>query len=398
MSRIHYFNPGHENAVLNRLPSYTAPSSITTMMRELAALPVWYIPNYDCVLAPDNYDIDYYNQLKKIGFILPNILFSKQLREYDGAEVCMWGISPQAIRVFEGYNRNFSLSLNIPKWNEKYIYLSSRQIASDVLGELKSLSPLYNSISLPLFCSDIESIVAVVKSSLGRLLVKSPYSSSGRGLLWLPQGELTTVEYQVLNGMLKKQEQVSVEPVYTKVFDFAMEFMSDGNGNVSFAGYSLFNTNSKGAYEGNCLIKQSKIVDKIAQFIETSVLSETISLLEKILAKYYGSLYNECIGVDMMIVFENNEYVVHPCVEINMRYNMGYLSLQLFKNFISESSEGNFYLDFDAKSELFSKHLEMEKQHPLSIANGRIVSGYLSLCPIHQNTKYRAYVLVNSLE
>lgn len=396
MKRIHYFNPGHENAILNQLPSYTAPASITTMMRELASLPAWYGADEDVVLVDENFNKEYHDSLLKKGFHLANVLFSKELRKYNEAAVCMWGISPQGLRVFEAHNRDYFLNLKLPTWNEKFVYLSSREIARDVLQEIKSSSTLFDNIVLPVFCANIEEVEEFIRMhSDRRFLAKSPYSSSGRGLLWLPLETLTRVEYQILSGMLKKQSKVSLEPVYKKITDFAMEFMSDGKGTVTFVGYSYFMTNEKGAYQGNYMASQAKILEKLTHRIDYSILESTISLLQNILANHYGSLYSGCIGVDMMIVEENNSYILHPCVEINMRYNMGYLSIKLFENFISDSSVGQYILDYDPKGTLLQTHCEMQKSYPLIVEDGKVKSGYMSLCPIEASTKYRAYILVS---
>ena len=36
----------------------------------------------------------------------------------------------------------------------------------------------------------------------------------------------------------------------------------------------------------------------------------------------------------------------------------------------------------------------MKKAYPLTIENGKIREGYLPLCPVTKDTKYRAYILV----
>ncbi len=97
----------------------------------------------------------------------------------------------------------------------------------------------------------------------------------------------------------------------------------------------------------------------------------------------------------MMIYKDENGYKLHPCVEINMRYNMGYLTLRLFENYIDPSSEGRFYIDFSAKEGyIYKTHLDMQKENPAKFFNGKLKSGYLSLCPVEEHSRYRAYVLI----
>lgn len=46
-------------------------------------------------------------------------------------------------------------------------------------------------------------------------ILKTPYSSSGRGLLWLPERKLTTKDRTWIEGALNKQGCVSIECALT---------------------------------------------------------------------------------------------------------------------------------------------------------------------------------------
>ena len=75
---------------------------------------------------------------------------------------------------------------------------------------------------------------------------------------------------------------------------------------------------------------------------------------------------------------------------------MGYLALKLFENLINPASHGKFYIDFNSKEgSLYEQHFAMQKQHPVQYKEGKIVSGYLSLCPMNENNRYRAYILIS---
>ena len=62
-----------------------------------------------------------------------------------------------------------------------------------------------------------------------------------------------------MSRVLRVQGEIMVEPLYNKVCDFAMEFYADGNGSVSFVGYSLFDTDAHGNYKGNFLLSDGQI-------------------------------------------------------------------------------------------------------------------------------------------
>lgn len=391
---IHYFNPGHETAVNNASPYYTPPANIAAMQEELSFLPAWYADREDKVLV-DSKDEVYYSYLTEKFSTLVQPISQDELIRYRDANVSLWGVSPQAIRYFEGLNKELEINLNIPEWSEEYKYLNSRLAARDCLSESINSIPLLSQAVIPQFYTNLDDINRAVDTSIYQLLAKAPYSSSGRGLLWLPTTGLTRTENQILHGILKKQGSVSIERVLDKQMDFAMEFMADGKGNIAFAGYSLFYTNAKGGYEANYIGSQKSIIEQLSEKISLDLLDSVKGKLINILSKKLATLYNGCIGVDMLIYLEDNEYKLQPCVEINMRYNMGFLSCRLYENYIATESCGKFYIDFNPKAEeMYNNHLLMEEKHPIRIENGRIISGYLSLCPINKSNRYRAYVLV----
>lgn len=391
---IHYFNPGHETAVNNASPYYTPPANIAAMQEELSFLPAWYADREDKVLV-DSKDEVYYPYLTEKFSALAQPVSQNELIRYRDANVSLWGVSPQAIRYFEELNKELEINLNIPEWSDEYKYLNSRLAARDCLSELINSIPLLSQAVIPQFYTNLDDINRAVDTSIYQLLAKAPYSSSGRGLLWLPTTGLTRTENQILHGILKKQGSVSIEKVLDKHTDFAMEFMAGGKGNIAFAGYSLFYTNAKGGYEANYIGSQKSIIEQLSEKISLDLLESVKNKLIDILSKKVTTLYNGCIGVDMLIYLEDNEYKLHPCVEINMRYNMGFLTCRLYENYIATQSCGKFYIDFKPKAEeMYNNHLLMEEKHPIRIENGRIISGYLSLCPINKSNRYRAYVLV----
>ena len=108
------------------------------------------------------------------------------------------------------------------------------------------------------------------------------------------------------------------------------------------------------------------------------------------------SNYDNYLGVDMMICFENDEYKLHPCVEINLRMNMGTVARILYDRFISSISGGFFNIEhFSQKINPVTIHEEMMARYPLNYdKSGRITSGYLSLTDINENTSFHAMALI----
>ena len=392
---IHYFNPGHETAVLNQSPYYMAPANVASMQRELAFLPAWYAHCGDSVLIVDPLGNEFEGMLQMVDFQVHPITEDK-LATLSGAQIVPWGVSPQVIHYFEELSTTQNSHFQTSAWNERLIHLNSRLFARDCLQKIGESIPDISEGIQPQIFRSLSDIHAFLESTNSQHLAKAPFSSSGRGLLWLPKTGLTRTENQILHGILKKQKSISIEKVLDKKIDFAMEFLSDGEKRVDFLGYSLFQTNEKGGYVSNSLCSQDKIEKLLTEKIPGHLLVRVKEVLTNILTKECASIYKGCIGVDMMIYSDEKGHRLHPCLEINLRYNMGYLSLCLNQNYLAESSEGHFFLDFDSLKEgIFRKHKQMIKEHPLLIdENKKIRSGYLPLCPINQSTRFWAYALI----
>ena len=406
MASLHYFNPGSEAAILNASPYYTPAANQVKMQRDLAFLPAWYADSPDdYVWIEDDLTGEFLSSVSPLAR-LPKAISSDNLlnlmQQPVGFEALPWGISPQSLKFFETLNGKYDWKLKIPQWKDEYIQLSNRKTAKKCLEFIIQSNSEIDKNIIPEFYSDISAVENTVQTSESPLLAKAPYSSSGRGLLWLPSGKLHQSEKQIISGILKKQLFVSIEKVLDKQVDFAMLFHSDSLGKVEFAGLSLFETNPKGGYEKNIIASQQAIQNNLSALIDISLLEKVKNTLILFLSQTFGSIYKGCIGVDMMIyrhceVRSNPLYKLHPCVEINLRNTMGLLALRLHQHFLDEGSTGYFKIDFSNKSgELLQKHQEMSKPHPVLFANGRLQSGYLSLCPVREDSKYRASVYLRA--
>ena len=392
---IYYFNPGHEVAILNGSPYYMAPSNIVKMQEDLAFLPAWYAETDGLVFVSTQNDESFHKNLISVFGRIPSPVTPEEIAQHSNESLCLWGVSQQTLHFWEEIKEKHILNLSIPQWNELYTKLNSREFGTACLIRIVEQIPSIPSWLIPQYYSSVEDIDNLLHDSNDRYLAKAPFSSSGRGLLWLPQNELTRTEKQILHGIIKKQRKVSIERVLDKKLDFAMEFFSDGDSNVSFEGYSLFYTNSKGGYTGNFIGSQQEIEDKISSFVNTKELELIKDTLITILRQEVSSFYKGCIGVDMMVYEYKDIYLIHPCLEINMRYNMGYLAACFSNKYLHPNSRGIFRLEFRAKNGVvLEMHNEMQKQHPSVFSDHKLAKGYLSLCPVNETSNYWAYVVL----
>lgn len=400
VSKVHYFNPGHETAVLLGLENYTPPANVNRMIRELAYLPAWYADKNDLVYMKDNAFPQFLSSLPKELKPFPKAISQKELRlkktVLPEVEAAPWGLSPHSLHMFQELKRNYQMNMFVPEWEKEYFNLTGRQTAAECLDLIRLKLPDLPLPVTPKFCRRIREVEKYQILQNAPFVVKTPYSSSGRGLLWLPERRLTAKERMWIDGAFKKQGTVSIECGLNKIQDFALEFYSDGEGNITFEGISVFGTEQQGSYSGNILGNQVYLRNLITKWVKEEVYYQIKDTVKEVLQSVFGSVYKGYLGVDMFVYkTKRDAYEIHPCVEINMRYTMGMVAIRLSEKYLATTTVGDFHVTYEkTPGEAYERHRFMQETYPLVIENGKIKEGYLALCPVAEDTKYRAYILV----
>lgn len=183
----------------------------------------------------------------------------------------------------------------------------------------------------------MESIPALkdVIQSFGKAIIKAPWSSSGRGVRYIDQAMDAAITSWAAR-VISQQGGIMVEPYYNKMKDFGMEFFVDVAG-VHYAGLSVFHT-INGAYVGNSLSTEDEKRQMLAPYVDNRVLDRLAEHLTQLLNDHLKGKYQGPLGVDMMVVANQNTaadtpsgFFVHPVVEINLRRTMGHVALSLSK-------------------------------------------------------------------
>lgn len=400
MSRIHYFNPGHETAVLLGKQNYTPPTNVRKMQRDLALLPVWYAGADDLVYLEEKPSGRFFShlpdELQPAPTPATKAMLAQNAHFLPQMEASPWGLSPHSLHLFERLRESTKLRLSIPEWKEDYFRLTGRQTAAECLEKIRTILPDIPIPIAPRFCTKIREIEKYMILCNAPFILKTPYSSSGRGLLWVDKRKPDIKTRNWIEGAFNKQGTVSIECGLDKVQDFAMEFYSDGQGEVRYEGLSVFNTEERGSYTGNVLEEQGTMLQRVTRLTGEETYTRIQEAVRSVLRETYGSIYTGYLGVDMLVYKQRDgSFAIHPCIEINMRYTMGMVALRLYQKHIAAGAVGDFRVSFDkVAGEAYDKHQFMTATYPLFIKNGKIKEGYLSLCPVTKETHYRAYLLV----
>jgi hypothetical protein len=394
MPQLHLFNPGHETAILFGERQYTPTANVLKMQKDLALLPLWYGGRGDYVWTGEEVDNSYLSLLPK--GLTPNtsVLSLADLKNLQTELIAApWGLSPQSLKMFEDLKEKQEISLQIPTWKDEFISLTGRQTATLCLDKIKQLLPDYPLPETPVFYTSLTDVRHHLSAHNPPFVIKTPYSSSGRGILWIHSPALAEKEAEWIQGAIRKQGCVSIEKGLQKLQDFALEFYLDEQGNVNYKGLSVFDTAEKGTYSGNRLAAQETIQKELLQHIEKPLFEKIKSAVMQTIKAVYGKIYTGYLGVDMLLYADpSNAVRIHPCIEVNMRYTMGMVAVRLFENYIASSAKGYFHVTYENDSK--EKDAEMKSKYPLLLDNGRISKGYISLCPVTEDTRYRAYIII----
>lgn len=383
--RLFIFNPDCELAIANGSRYYMPPANIVQMAADLAYLAAYLAADGDYVLMPELPESGFVELREKISGYVCRPVTWKELESLEIKGVEPWGWSPKICHELAEIHLS-------QEWTGDKKEGYSRKKAMETLKQLVEACPFVEQGVIPRICYSIEEIEQNL--SEGSYIVKAPWSSSGRGLQFI-ENRVTPKEKEWLSGMFRRQGYMMLEQRLDKVYDFAMEFCSR-EGQVEFIGLSAFQTGENGEYRGNYIGSQEAIEDQLYEYVGETVMREVREQLIHLLPGVLPSEYSGYLGVDMMIYRDaRNEYRIQPCVEINLRYNMGIVALFFSRRCLSKQVRGDFAIHFYPQpGEALREHLKKQLEKPLVCENNRITKGYLNLTPVGESTCFVATVEV----
>ena len=390
MKRFAVFNPEHDLALANGDAHYLAPRNIREMAHGLAPL-----MDYLAWDTPWGWDAAVVSHLHKSG--IP--------RQELPTDAMLAALRTRSERITAHHLLQQMLPLSVHLTGESYVCRS--------LDDIKTYATQHS-----------------------HLLLKAPLSGSGKGLRHLnlndnhPSSRRSTL---MLTSSLKKIESwadalirrhgyLTAEPYYDKVQDFAMEFIV-ADGQCHFIGYSLFTTDDHGRYDSNLLLSDADIEARLSEYIPRSVLHDVRHFVEGhtgliVPAEWDTSRFPITFGIDMMIVNDrgqqstvdgqhpirpdgnsqlrthNSQFKLHPCVEINLRMNMGIIAHEVRRHLMAPEATGIYRLTlFADHATLAAFDEEQRTLYPALYRDGLLVRGYHPLTSTDGNTRHLAYII-----
>lgn len=361
--KLHIFNPEHDIALAYGTESITLPHAIQEFKMNLGYIPALWANDGDCVLVDD---VPYaLKALAKTHRCHADVVFVTidDLKAADFSSIDPWG---------------WDLSLR-SMLSKSGIIINGKDLCDVVddriLTDVKHFSNRsHTSALLKLIRAGIEDMtcgesfyvthpedIFNLVEKYGQVVVKAPWSSSGRGVKYLSEKEVCPSKLGWIKNIINRQGGLCVEPYHNKVKDFAMEFYSHGDGHISYCGLSLFNTDGV-SYTGNVIASESYKMELLSKYVSEEMLTRIRENIIKVFSSYLSGSYQGPFGVDMMIVSGGaNGFLLNPCIEINLRRTMGHVANSVRKTndtsveFMHIVHDVNYLLRFDSIGKSFVK-------------------------------------------
>lgn len=322
MKRLWIFNPETEFALASGSVHYTPPRNIIAVRKRMALFPAMFANPGDAILVMDG-DKDeqmrlapeYYAEAVTKGI---DILTPESKVDWNAYIASPWGWNPMIRKWL--IDRCIGLNGILTDVEVDGIRrIAHRRTSIQFLATLPE--KIRSGIQIPVEIFDVEQAIKHYHIHKN-LFIKTPWSSSGRGVM--RTDDLLPIHVEPwIRGAIRSQGSVIMEPIYDKALDFATEWeVTDGNAN--YLGVSVFEASDRGKYHRNFTGTQCELLSGIyslSSYFNPELIESQAMVIEKIIAPDYSGP----LGIDMMVLKDGT---IHPCVEINLRHTMGSVLLK----------------------------------------------------------------------
>ena len=335
MRRVFLFNPENDIALGSGMPRLTPPRQAALLHRAGSMLPFWLGAGEDSVVV-GNADLraaEVWREELRARYGVEGPCPVADLRTIGEARLSPWGWSLDAVSQFERLGIDRARMASVEETVGIRRGLSHRRSSLEFLRLWRQRGN-YLPYAMPLEAKSVTEVEELVRE-WGGAFVKSPWSSSGRGVFPVSLSTLA-VSLPRVEGVIRRQGSVIVEPELPRLQDFAMLFDYAG-GEARFGGYSLFFNSTATNYGGNYVGSDDMIVARLAQWLPRRDVEQARSEAQAILRLVLGNGYEGPLGVDMMVCGDcGGDCWIAPCVEINLRYTMGFVARGVWSKFGKE--------------------------------------------------------------
>ena len=382
---VFVFNPFAEGRIAQG-KSFTPVKHQTQLSRDLTALPMFLCRQDDVVLIEERPAVEFLSGLKQAGFALPEFVQRNDcasLAQRKLGHLRPWAWGPDSVDLLApllpsltGEARTAESSFNdgiaqlySKAWSAGFLrrFLeqagahdapSSEREPQTAAGSrqhgdaaLLLCSPEEIGVAVDTLADALAAIAAIRARGHHRVVVKQAFGLAGHNALRLWEPELLATQRRWLEKSLHGGRHVIVEPWLERLADFSAQLEREPTG-LRLLGYTGLETDARGQFLANtaapnfartlppavldCFREQRGAAAALRELFD--------ALFQSLEVELKATGYLGPVGVDAFVYRDRDGRArLKPVVEINPRYTMGRLTLELMKR-TAPGTHGRFRL------------------------------------------------------
>lgn len=322
---VYWFNPACEAEIASQQASFNPPQALQQITADLASLMQFITKGDDVVWLPRRPTSEFLAELQAAGLPIPQFIEAEpELKGRPVSTIEPWGQSPAAVRRQAG----MTLESLQPKVFVKDWHVFSKTFSAELLAELEP-SRIVGRV-----CRDVDAVQRYIAehfaTSQDVLVIKAPFGSSGRGMLRIKPPGLEQKQLHWVENTIAAQAAVVVEPWLERIVDLSLQ-INVANGKRPILGVTRFLTDQRGQYIGHKLGRKFGDLSPMLRRMlhEDGALARLESVGRFVIDKLEEAGYVGPAGIDALIYLDADTPKLKPIVEINPRYTMGRIALEL---------------------------------------------------------------------
>jgi len=379
-------------AVENGTLSYMPSTMLRKFEEDISPLLSFIASGKDVIITNNESYTEFVHFWNRAGFEQPIYINWENYKKLsDNYQVSPWGWSPVIAHRLRQFKIKYDFKLSATR------KLFSRQTSLDIITEYIHQPTPKHTINfvpaLPIKISNISKAEELLLHHSKGIILKTLYSSSGRGLLFIKQKEEITQNKNWIEAKIKAHGYVIAEPFYNKIQDASLQFIIEKD-QYHFLGLNFFDSDNKGKFAKEHI----RIPDKIKP-----LLPNNDEWIKEAADRVIGSMkqlelhtkYSGPVGVDAIFLLDDdNNLRFHPIIEANLRCNMGLINMKL-KERIANKSTGTWQIDTFEPGKAKEFFTQQMKEYPLKLKDGKIVEGFIPLSSFGANQQFAAWGIIH---
>jgi uncharacterized ferritin-like protein (DUF455 family) len=368
---VFVFNPFTEG-YLAQGNGFTPAKHQAQLARDLANLPQFLCRQDDIVLIGQRPSVEFLRGIKQAGFPLPEFVETGadaraaiaklagrklgQLRPWAWGPDSLELLAPLAGNLSEGhgsvggYDRQGSF-----KWSQLYSKAWSAGFLRQLLREMEPEAWLCTEDDVGVAVTALAHALGVIATIRARghhkIVVKEALGVAGSNAIRLWEPELIEAHRRWMTSSFEKGRTLVIEPWLEREMDFSaqLEMTADG---LKLCGYTGLFNDRKGQFQANSAAPNHARQIPAAVTSLMSAPADFVARLHGLYARLFAALEIELraagfsgpLGIDAFVYrTSQGDFRVKPVVEINPRYTMGRVTVELMKQ-VAPGRHGLFRL------------------------------------------------------